>query len=582
MKRTRWLALVGILALVAAACSPSDSDSSTTTAGSGSTTAAPGGSTTSAPPTAFEGLTLDSGGCGRELGWEDENGDPATYNGKIDTITAVDEHTVEFALCSPDPAFLAKIAFGVFGIQPAEHLEETGGAPLDNPIGTGPWVLNAWNRGESIVYDANPNYWGQVPAQGQLVLQWAEESASRVLELQAGTADGITFPGIDDLEVIEGDPNLVLIPKTEPNIFYMGMTVDKPPFDDERVRQAIAMGIDRQRIVDNFYPPGSEVADFFTPCTLTNACLGDPWYEFDVDAAKALLEEAGLGDGFETVIRFRQVDRGYLPTPADVAADIQAQLLENLNIDAEVIEVESTEFVTQASEGAYDGIHLLGWTGDYPHVTNFLDFHFGATVRQFGPPFDDIAGPLGEASAMADEAAAAPLYEAANNAIKQHVPMVPVAHSGAFLAAKASVEGAYAPPWGHEQLNLWNNGGDTLVFFQNAEPGSLYCADESDGEALRACGQVVEALYMYTPEGEVVPGLAEECAPNEDLTVWTCTLRDTTFSDGSALDANDVVTSYTAGLDASSPLHTGSTGTWVYYDYLWGGLINPSEPVPEG
>ena len=108
----------------------------------------------------------------------------SNYNGKIDTITAVDEHTVEFALCSPDPAFLAKIAFGVFGIQPAEHLEETGGAPLDNPIGTGPWVLNAWNRGESIVYDANPNYWGQVPAQGQLVLQWAEESASRVLALK--------------------------------------------------------------------------------------------------------------------------------------------------------------------------------------------------------------------------------------------------------------------------------------------------------------------------------------------------------------------------------------------------------------
>jgi hypothetical protein len=131
MKRTRWLALVGILALVAAACSPSDSDSSTTTAGGGSTTtAAPGESTTSAPPAAFEGMTLDSGGCGHELGWEDENGDPATYNGKIDTITAVDEHTVEFALCSPDPAFLAKIAFGVFGIQPAEHLEETGGAPL--------------------------------------------------------------------------------------------------------------------------------------------------------------------------------------------------------------------------------------------------------------------------------------------------------------------------------------------------------------------------------------------------------------------------------------------------------------------
>lgn len=562
MKSTmRLLVFLAGLALLVAACSDTPAEETTTT-----TTEAPGTETTTTteatdPGTSFEGAVLDAGGC--------------DYGGKLNTLTAVDENTVEFVLCKPDPAFLAEIAFGVFGIQPAEHLEATGGAPLDNPIGTGPYSLDSWNRGDSVVMSANPDYWGDVAPHDTLVIKWATESASRLLELQAGTADGITFPGVADLPVIEDDPNLELIAKPEPNIFYMGITVTHPPFDDERVRQAVAQGIDRQRIVDTFYPPGSEVADFFTPCTLTNACLGEPWYDFDLDAARALMEEAGVADGFDTVIRYRQVDRGYLPTPADVAADIQAQLSANLNINARIEEVESSQFIDESNQGLYDGIHLLGWTGDYPHVTNFLDGHFGKTITQFGEPFDDIAGPLEQAASIADPDEAAPFYEAANNAIREHVPMVPVSHSGAFVAARAGIEGAHAPPWGHIQFNLWDNGSDTLVFFQNAEPGSLYCADETDGESLRVCGQIIEALYRYTIDGEVVPGLATECVPNDELTVWTCSLREgVTFHDGSALDANDVVVSYTAGLDASSPLHTGSTGSWVYYDYIFGGLIN--------
>ena len=581
MKQVRWFALVAVFALVAAACGTSTGDTTTTAGETTQTTEAPSGDTTTsvAASAGFEGQVLNSGGCGSELGYNDADGNAATYTGKIDTLTALDENTVEFVLCNPDPAFLAEIAFGVFGIQPAEHLEATGGAPIDNPIGTGPYSLNAWNRGDSVVFDANPDYWGHVPAHDTLVLKWSTESAQRLVELQAGTAHGITFPGVDDIAVIEADPNLELVQKVEPNIFYIGMTVTHAPFDNELVRQAVAQGIDRQRIVDTFYPAGSETADFFTPCTLTNACGGDKWYDFDVDAAKALLAEAGFADGFETVIRYRQVDRGYLPTPADVAVDIQAQLKENLNITATIEEVESSQFIDESNQGLYDGLHLLGWTGDYPHVTNFMDGHLGATITQFGEPFDDIAGPLAEAAATADEAAAAPLYEQANNGLRQHVPLIPISHSGAFYGAAAGISGVHAPPWGHPQFNLWDNGEDTLVFFQNAEPGSLYCADETDGESLRPCGQVVEALYGYTPEGEVRPGLATECVPNEELSVWTCSLREgVLFHDGSTFDANDVIVSYAAGLDAASPLHEGVTGSWVYYDYIFG-LINKPEPT---
>lgn len=567
MTKTRLIALVAVLALVAAACGSSTEDEPTTTTAGAATTVADTtpeettATTAAEPSDDFEGQTLEAANC--------------DYGGKIDSITAVDELTVQFDLCSPDPAFLPKLSFGVFGIQPSEHLEATGGAPLDNPIGTGPYSLNEWVRGDSIVYDRNDDYYGTVAPAATAVLRWATESAGRLLELQSGNVDGITFPGTEDLATIESDADLQLLDKPEPNIFYMGFTNTFAPWDDVRVRQAVALGIDRQRIVDTFYPEGSETASHFTPCTVENGCEGDSWYDMDVEAAQALLEEAGLADGFDTTIYYRDVTRGYLPTPGDVAADIQAQLLENLNIRAEIEVVESGEFIQTSSAGGYDGIHLLGWTGDYPHVTNFLDFHFAETNAQFGDPYPEIFGPLAEAARLASAEEAAPLYADANNAIKELVPMVAISHSAANFAAAADVDGAYAPPWGQVMLNLWDNGTDTIVFMQGNEPISLYCADETDGESLRACAQVVEPLYSYAPDGSVQPQLATECVPNDELSSWVCSLRSgVMFHDGSAFDANDVVASFAAGLDASSDLHTGNSGVFEYYDYLWGLLNN--------
>jgi len=583
MKRLRWLALVGVFAMIVAACSPDgDGDDTTTTAEPGGTTEAPSGSTTTGEePMDFEGLTLDSGGCGSELGYNDAEGNPATYGGKIDTITAVDDLTVDFQLCSPDPAFLAKMAFSVFGIQPAEHLQATGGAPIDNPIGTGPYSLVEWVRGDSVVYEAFPDYYGPQPTHQTAVLRWATEGAQRLLELQSGNVDGITFPSTDDYPVINEDPNLSLINKIEPNVFYIGFTNTFEPFDNPLVRQAIALGIDRQRIVDTFYPPGSEAASHFTPCTVEHGCEGDSWYDFDVAAAQEMLAEAGFPDGFETTIAYRDVFRGYLPEPGAVANDIASQLAENLNIIATVEVIESGEFIQTTTQGEYPGIHLLGWTGDYPHITNFLDFHFNANNPQFGVNDASYADPLSEASKQAEADPA--LYAAANNAIKDFVPMIPVVHGATAYAFAADVNGAYAPPWGDVDFNLMDNGTDTFVFMQGNEPISLYCADESDGESLRACAQVVEGLYSYGPEGEIEAQLAEECVPNDDLSQWTCTLRQgVKFHDGSDFDANDVVATFTAGLDAASELHVGNSGAFDYYAYLWDSLINPPEPEPEG
>ncbi len=503
------------------------------------------------------------------------------YGGKILSIEAVDELTVVFNLCSPDPAFLAKVAFTPFGIQPSEWLEQTGGTGelLERPIGTGPYMIDQWVRGDSVVFRRFDDYWGEPAIAETAVLRWATEGAARLLELQTGNAHFITNVSPEDFETVQNDPNLVLLPDPNPNIFYLGTTNTFPPFDDVRVRQAIAMGIDRERIVENFYPPGSQVAGYFVPCTITNACEGDPWYDFDPEAARALLAEAGFPDGFETTIYYRDVFRVYLPEPGVMAQELQTQLEENLGITAEIQLMESGAFIDESGNGRLDGFHMLGWGADYPHVTNFLDFHFGRNNLQFGDSHPEIYEILEQAAAIVDPAESAPLYADANNAIRELVPMVPIAHGASADAALASLGGSYVPPFGATELSLLDPGeGNNLVFMQNAEPISLYCADETDGESLRPCQQVVEPLLKYELDsGETRGALATSCDPNEDGTVWTCSLRDgVLFHDGSTFDANDVVASWAVSMDASNPLHVGNTGAFFYPDYLWGGLLNAS------
>jgi len=565
-RRMLWipLTLLILVSLVLAACGGAATEEAPPVEPTEETVA------TEAPMPEFAALPSITTDCSNGTLWRD--------------ISALDAYTVQFSLCVPDPAFLSKMAFSPFAIYPQEWLESTTapGARLDNPIGTGPYMVSEWVRGESLTFVRNPNYTGDEEVFADtIVFRWSAESAARLLELQAGTIDGIDNVGPADFEVVQSDPNLQLVIRPALNVFYVGVTNTFPPFDDVRVRQAVAMGIDRQRIVDTFYPPGSEAASHFTPCAIPNACAGDPWYDFDPVAARDLLTEAGYPDGFETSLYFRDVIRGYLPEAPRVAEEIQAQLSENLGIDAQIVVMESGAFIAASAAGELDGFHLLGWGADYPHVTNFLDYHFGATQLQFGDSYPEIYTLLQQGAQIADPAEAEAVYAEANNAIRELVPMVPIAHGGSATAYRADVVNPQASPLTNEMFAVTDPGGrDTFVWMQNAEPISLFCADETDGESLRACEQVMEGLYGFEINGTAVhPLLAEGCEPNEDLTVWTCTLRQgVSFSDGSTFDANDVITTFSANADVNSPLHIGNTSTFEYWSTLWGNLVNAPPP----
>lgn len=514
------------------------------------------------------------------------NGSP--YAGNLKSIEAPDANTVVFTFCNPNVAFLSQIAFAALQIDDAQYLIDhmADGSILEAPNGTGPYKLDSWDRGNRMTFVANDAYWGEKALTPNLEFRWSDQSAQRLVELQSGTVDGVDNPGKDDMAAIDGDANLALYPREGLNTFYLGMNQTVAPFDNVKVRQAIAMGIDRAQIVDNYYPPGSTVADFFTPCAIPFGCAGtEAWHEFDAEGAKALLAEAGFPDGFETKIQYRNAVRGYLPDPPTIAQEIAGQLEANLGITVTIEEQESGTFLDNNAAGALEGIYLLGWGADYPDTSNFLDYHFGGGVgKKFGGPYPELQATIiagGQTSVEAEREAA---YGKANDLIKQLVPAVIIAHGGSATAFKADVTGAHSSPLSNEQFSVMQAGDrDTLSWMQNAEPLSLYCADETDGETLRACEQMKESLYSYTVGSTATqPALATGCTANEDLTVWTCTLREgVTFHDGSTFDATDVIVSFAAQWDAASSLHVGRTGAFDYWASLigGGGFLNPPPPA---
>jgi peptide/nickel transport system substrate-binding protein len=561
-RRFRWVSAFVALGLVAAACGSDDDDS-----------AEGGGEEAPAESGDFEALAFDeSAQCGTE-----------GYVGNLAGIEAADAQTVTFTLCNPDVAFPSKVAFSALGIFPEEQLEEAStGAPVDSPIGTGPYKLEAWEKGSQIVLTANEDYWGDAPAIPTVVFRWSEESAQRLVELQSGDVDGIDNVGTEDFETVSGDSNLQLIEREPLNVFYLGFNVDKPPFDNEQLRQAIGYAIDKDRIIENFYPEGSIAADQFLPPGIPQYQDGAETFTYDPDRARELLTEAGYPNGVDLgALSYRATVRGYLPQPPQVASDIRDQLAQ-VGITVALDEQEEGAFIDNANTGALS-FYMLGWGADFPDATNFWDFHFGVGASpQFGTGFDDMHEVLTEAGSTVDEGERGDLYAQANELLFQHAQAIPVAYGGSAVAFNASVEDAHASPLSNERFAVMSEeGADQLVWMQNGEPSGLYCADETDGEALRVCEQINESLLGYEVGGtEVEPALAEEWESNDDLTEWTFTLRDgVTFHDGSTFDANDVVASYRAQWDAADPRHVGREGLFTYFEALFGGFLNPP-PAP--
>jgi peptide/nickel transport system substrate-binding protein len=522
---------------------------------------------------------------------EPASADPAfgPYGGSIRRISATDPLTVVFELCDVDPAFLAKVASPSLAIDDTAWLQSRIDPTAERQRivtevnGTGPFRLNGWDGNGDIALTRSTVYWGDRARTGAVIFVAEGDAGRRLEKLREGSVDAIDIVAPGDIEAVDGNPELTVARRQGLNVAYVGFDNRFAPFDNEVVRQAIALGIDRAAIVEDAFPPGTEVASHFLPCAIPYGCEGGPWPEPDPEAARDFLAEVGFAEGFTSTISYSDEPRDYLPDPSAAATAVQTQLREQLGITAELTVMPFDELTAAVDAGRLSGFYLLGARARYPDPSLLLESHFGPTASlQFGNRFNDIARWLARGR-VADPAARAKGYGGVNDLLRRHVPMIPLAHVGSAAVFRTDVRGAQASATATDRLATVMPGDRTqFVFMQHDRPGGLFCADETDDAAVRVCAQLSESLYRHDlPEPSLSPSLAEACVPDDDLIVWTCTLRaGVRFHDGAALDANDVVLSYAIRWDAAHPLHRGREGTFQAFTDRFGGFLHPPAPIP--
>jgi len=495
----------------------------------------------------------------------------------IARIEAVDELTVRFELCAPDPAFTQKLAVTNFSVNDSGWLAAAidDGSLATTMNGTGPLALLAWEQGVQIVLTRNDSYWDDRAASERVVIQWEPESAARLVQLRAGTVDAADNAAPTDEAAIAADASLALLTRPGFNTFYLNFNNRYAPVNDVRVRQAIAQALDRQRIVDLFYPSGTTLATHVPPCVIDGACVGDAWYAQDLVAARALLTEAGYPNGLDLTLSLRETPRAFLPDPVAVATDIQAQLAA-VGIRVTLDVQEAGGYIGKLLSGELRGASFSAALPDYPEAWNSLGIDFGSTSGPaHGDQYPRLVALLDDAQRESDPAAREALFTQINNEIRTQVPVVPIANGASLIATRAAVRGLVASPVAMERFDRVSvEGSNTFTWLQGGEPAGLYCMDEEDREAVRICAQVMEGLYGYAVGGTAAePRLATECVASADGLVVECALRrDVRFHNGARLDAGDVLDSFAAAWDCAHPLHVGRTGSFRGWSWIMGTL----------
>ncbi|PPA70637.1 ABC transporter substrate-binding protein [Jeotgalibacillus proteolyticus] len=374
----------------------------------------------------------------------------------IESVTATDDMTVEIKLKRPQAPFLKNLAMSPFGIASPKALDEMGDDEFnENPVGTGPFKFVEWRRNERIVLEKFEDYWQEgLPKLNQVIFRSIPENSARLNALTSGEIDLADGVNPSDSAQVEGNDNLQLFERPSMNVGYLGLTTTREPFDDPKVRQAMNHAINRQAIVDAFFEGRAEVAKNPIPPVIAGYNDDIEGYEYDVDRAKELLEEAGLGDGFEMDLWAMPVPRPYMPDGQKVAEAIQNDLAA-VGITANIVTNEWATYLDKARLGEADAF-LLGWTGDNGDADNFLyvlldQDNIGSNNYTYYEN-QDLHDLLIEARSEVDEDKRNQLYMEAQEIIHEDAPWVPLAHSTPLMAGSANLKDFVAHPTGSDNL----------------------------------------------------------------------------------------------------------------------------------
>ena len=374
----------------------------------------------------------------------------------LKSIEKVDDYTIKMTLNIPNAPFLSDMAMDFSSIMSKEYadtLMKMGKPELldQDPIGTGAFELQQYQKDATIRYRAFAGYWGPKPKIDVLVFAITKDPAVRLAKLRANECQMAPFPAPADLPSIKADTSLKVMSQPGLNIGYLAMNVEHKPFDNRDVRVAVNMAIDKKAILDAVYQGSGIPATNLIPPTMWSYNKSVEDYKYDPDAAKKLLAQAGYPNGFETTLWAMPVQRPYNPDARRIGEMMQADLAK-IGVNAKLVTYEWGEYRKRAQNGE-DITAQLGWTGDNGDPDNFF-FLDGCTDNKpasnnipkwCNAEFNDL---LVKARVISDQGERAKLYQRMQEIEHEEAPEFLIAHSTVFESMRANVTGYKQSPLG--------------------------------------------------------------------------------------------------------------------------------------
>ncbi|KPB03228.1 glutathione ABC transporter substrate-binding protein [Bacillus sp. CHD6a] len=349
----------------------------------------------------------------------------------IKEVVVKDDHTVHIVTnkpFAPLPAHLAHNAGSIIAPSAIEE-EKSGGKTVDeNPVGTGPFVFDNWNRGSEITLKKNADYWNGAPALDSIKFVVVPEQSTRVAMLETGEAN-VTQIGASDVARVEGmaGAGIELTNVRGTRMDYLGFNMDKEPYNIKEVRQAISMAINKTDIVDGILDgQGVPAVGPLAPTVVGNYQDLEP-LGYDVEAAKQLLADAGFKDGFETTLYVNSANA----EREQIATLVQDQLSQiGIKVNIEIIEWGA--FLDATANGEHE-LFILGWTtvtadADYGLYALFHSSAFGAPGNRSFYKNERVDELLDLARSETDQAKRDEAYKEISEILVDEAPMVYLQH----------------------------------------------------------------------------------------------------------------------------------------------------------
>jgi dipeptide transport system substrate-binding protein len=376
----------------------------------------------------------------------------------LKSVEKVDDYTVRITLNQPEAPFLSNLAMQWAGVQSKEYADAMlkAGTPekIDqDPIGSGPFTLVNYQKDAIVRFKAFPEYWGGKAKIDDLVFAITPDASVRWAKLQKGECHVMPYPNPADIEAIKKDPNVTLMEQAGLNIGYLAYQTTKKPFDDVRVRKAVNMAMNKKAIVDAVFLGSGVPAKNPIPPSMWSYNDSVKEDEYNPEAAKKLLAEAGYPNGLETDLWAMPVQRPYNPNARRIAELMQADLAK-IGVKAEIKSFEWGEYRKRAQAGEHQ-MAQLGWTGDNGDPDNFLHTLLGCASAQSASgsniakwcykPFDDL---VTKAKVVTNQAERTKLYQEAQKIFKEQAPWFTIAHAVQLKPVRKEVVDFKLSPFG--------------------------------------------------------------------------------------------------------------------------------------